>query len=123
LISTKQLENSRHPSGERISEIKMIIADFDRLMTETPRNGLGPSPSQLRRIPDDQIFLLGICEDYKHCSSNAVDSLHCYQLESHLLRLKSEKLHARQSSKTVQEIKYLDEALEKLKHFGERPKR
>lgn len=119
LISSKQLENSRHPSAKRISEIEMMLADFDRLMAQTPRNGVGPSPSQFRRIHEDQIFLLGICENYKHCSSNAIDNLHCYQLESHLLRLKSEKLREPQTPKTVEDIKYLDEALEKLKHFGE----
>lgn len=114
-ISFRRLENSRYSTPERTAEILALEQDIAKCKATEPIRGVGP----LRRpIVADQVFLLGICEYYKHCSSNVIDTLHCYQLEHFLSLLKSEALKKRQTPEVELECKNLDLDLERLKSFG-----
>jgi len=65
----------------------------------------------------EQSIILGVCETYHHCSSQIVDQLHCYQLESLLLELRRKKALLVQAPEIQKEIRALDADLLKLKTF------
>jgi hypothetical protein len=121
LLAKSQYDFSKDGTPAKEEEISSLRADIAKLSAQSPSRGLGISPAGRRRRAADSLLVLGICENYHHCSSNVVDSLHCFQLESHLHRLKSEKLKVLQTPETSKEVKDLDSDLAELKKFGTRP--
>jgi hypothetical protein len=65
----------------------------------------------------EQSIILGVCATYHHCSSQIVDQLHCYQLESLLLEIRRKKDLLVQTLEIKKEIEDLDGDLLKLKSF------
>jgi hypothetical protein len=119
LMIQKYAKNSNENSLARDPEIETIRADLNSLypLSKIPSNGLGPR-DPWSKVSEEKSFILGICSNYKHCSSKISDELHCYQLESLLLKLKAEKAVLVQTPEIKREIRYLDSDLLKLKDFG-----
>jgi hypothetical protein len=107
-------KNSLHPSPINVHppiKSSKVLANIARIANQ-PISGDVPSKAEA-----EQSIILGVCATYHHCSSQMVDQLHCYQLESLLLEMRRKKGLLVQTPEIKKEIEDLDADLLKLNTF------
>ncbi len=121
--SIEKNQSAKPLNGSLSAKQGKVLGRIDKAMRRTRnistvqlREGNYANPSA--DADEESAMILGICSKYNHCSSKIVDQLHCYQLESLILRLKRQKSVLVQTKKIKQELKDLDADVLKLKLFG-----